>query len=97
MNNSHQFDPFYSVKNPKLMTKEELRQHKKNVKRIKRESFGSTLHYLNYRKGAFAAVVILNLLSAIFMTTSTFLIGYLTDVALGYDQLRIGGDFKVWK
>lgn len=36
MNNSHQFDPFYSVKNPKLMTKEELRQHKKNVKRIKK-------------------------------------------------------------
>lgn len=37
MNNKKYFDPFYSEKNPKDMTKEELRERKKLHAKIKKK------------------------------------------------------------
>ena len=91
MNN---IDPLYTNKKIKDMSPSEKKEYKEKAKKIRRETLGKIIWYLNYRKMVFALIIIFNLFSSIFLSTSTFLLGFVIDYALGFDQLKIGGDFS---
>ena len=95
MNNKKYFDPFYSEKNPKDMTKEELRERKKLHAKIKKETFGELFKYLVHRKVLIFGLIVLAILNGLFFSSSSFIIGIIIDRALGFDQLKIGGNFSL--
>lgn len=92
MHNS--IDPLYSAKKVKDMSPEEKKEYKEKTRKIRKESFKKLIWYINYKKIIFVSIIILNFLSSIFLATSTFLIGFVVDYALGFDQLKAGGTFS---
>lgn len=92
MHNS--IDPLYSAKKVKDMSPTEKKEYKEKTRKIRKESFKKLIWYINYKKIIFVSIVILNFLSSIFLATSTFLIGFVVDYALGFDQLKAGGNFS---
>ena len=92
MDNS--IDPLYSTKKVKDMSPAEKKEYKEKTRKIRKESFKKLIWYINYKKIIFVSIIILNFLSSIFLATSTFLIGFVVDYALGFDQLKAGGTFS---
>lgn len=92
MHNS--IDPLYSAKKVKDMSPAEKKEYKEKTRKIRKESFKKLIWYINYKKIIFVSIIILNFLSSIFLATSTFLIGFVVDYALGFDQLKAGGNFS---
>ena len=92
MHNS--IDPLYSAKKVKDMSPVEKKEYKEKTRKIRKESFKKLIWYINYKKIIFVSIIILNFLSSIFLATSTFLIGFVVDYALGFDQLKAGGIFS---
>lgn len=92
MHNS--IDPLYSAKKVKDMSPTEKKEYKEKTRKIRKESFKKLIWYINYKKIIFVSIIILNFLSSIFLATSTFLIGFVVDYALGFDQLKAGGTFS---
>ena len=92
MHNS--IDPLYSAKKVKDMSSTEKKEYKEKTRKIRKESFKKLIWYINYKKIIFVSIIILNFLSSIFLATSTFLIGFVVDYALGFDQLKAGGTFS---
>ena len=92
MHNS--IDPLYSAKKVKDMSPTEKKEYKEKTRKIRKESFKKLIWYINYKKIIFVSIIILNFLSSIFLATSTFLIGFIVDYALGFDQLKAGGTFS---
>lgn len=92
MHNS--IDPLYSAKKVKDMSPIEKKEYKEKTRKIRKESFKKLIWYINYKKIIFVSIIILNFLSSIFLATSTFLIGFVVDYALGFDQLKAGGTFS---
>lgn len=92
MHNS--IDPLYSAKKVKDMSPVEKKEYKEKTRKIRKESFKKLIWYINYKKIIFVSIIILNFLSSIFLATSTFLIGFVVDYALGFDQLKAGGTFS---
>ena len=92
MHNS--IDPLYSAKKVKDMSPTEKKEYKEKTRKIRKESFKKLIWYINYKKIIFVSIIILNFLSSIFLATSTFLIGFVVDYALGFDQLKAGGNFS---
>ena len=66
----------------------------KKSRKNRKESFKKLIWYINYKKIIFVSIIILNFLSSIFLATSTFLIGFVVDYALGFNQLKVGGTFS---
>ena len=92
MHNS--IDPLYSAKKVKDMSPTEKKEYKEKTRKIRKESFKKLIWYINYKKIIFVSIIILNFLSSIFLATSTFLIGFVVDYALGFNQLKVGGTFS---
>lgn len=92
MHNS--IDPLYSAKKVKDMSPAEKKEYKEKTRKIRKESFKKLIWYINYKKIIFVSIIILNFLSSIFLATSTFLIGFVVDYALGFNQLKVGGTFS---
>ena len=92
MHNS--IDPLYSAKKVKDMSPAEKKEYKEKTRKLRKESFKKLIWYINYKKIIFVSIIILNFLSSIFLATSTFLIGFVVDYALGFDQLKAGGNFS---
>lgn len=92
MHNS--IDPLYSSKKVKDMSPTEKKEYKEKTRKIRKESFKKLIWYINYKKIIFVSIIILNFLSSIFLATSTFLIGFVVDYALGFNQLKVGGTFS---
>lgn len=92
MHNS--IDPLYSAKKVKDMSPAEKKEYKEKTRKIRKESFKKLIWYINYKKIIFVSIIILNFLSSFFLATSTFLIGFVVDYALGFDQLKAGGNFS---
>ena len=92
MHNS--IDPLYSTKKVKDMSPAEKKEYKEKTRKIRKESFKKLIWYINYKKIIFVSIIILNFLSSIFLATSTFLIGFIVDYALGFNQLKVGGTFS---
>lgn len=92
MHNS--IDPLYSAKKVKDMSPTEKKEYKEKSRKIRKESFKKLIWYINYKKIIFVSIIILNFLSSIFLATSTFLIGFVVDYALGFNQLKVGGTFS---
>lgn len=92
MHNS--IDPLYSTKKVKDMSPTEKKEYKEKTRKIRKESFKKLIWYINYKKIIFVSIIILNFLSSIFLATSTFLIGFVVDYALGFNQLKVGGTFS---
>ena len=92
MHNS--IDPLYSAKKVKDMSPTEKKEYKEKTRKIRKESFKKLIWYINYKKIIFVSIIILNFLSSIFLATSTFLIGFVVDYALGFNQLKAGGNFS---
>ena len=92
MHNS--IDPLYSAKKVKDMSPVEKKEYKEKTRKIRKESFKKLIWYINYKKIIFVSIIILNFLSSIFLATSTFLIGFIVDYALGFNQLKVGGTFS---
>lgn len=92
MHNS--LDPLYSAKKVKDMSPTEKKEYKEKTRKIRKESFKKLIWYINYKKIIFVSIIILNFLSSIFLATSTFLIGFVVDYALGFNQLKVGGTFS---
>lgn len=92
MHNS--IDPLYSEKKVKDMSPTEKKEYKEKTRKIRKESFKKLIWYINYKKIIFVSIIILNFLSSIFLATSTFLIGFVVDYALGFNQLKVGGTFS---
>lgn len=92
MHNS--IDPLYSAKKVKDMSPVEKKEYKEKTRKIRKESFKKLIWYINYKKIIFVSIIILNFLSSIFLATSTFLIGFVVDYALGFNQLKVGGTFS---
>lgn len=92
MHNS--IDPLYSAKKVKDMSPSEKKEYKEKTRKIRKESFKKLIWYINYKKIIFVSIIILNFLSSIFLATSTFLIGFIVDYALGFNQLKVGGTFS---
>lgn len=92
MHNS--IDPLYSAKKVKDMSPTEKKEYKEKTRKIRKESFKKLILYINYKKIIFVSIIILNFLSSIFLATSTFLIGFVVDYALGFNQLKVGGTFS---
>ena len=92
MHNS--IDPLYSAKKVKDMSPSEKKEYKEKTRKIRKESFKKLIWYINYKKIIFVSIIILNFLSSIFLATSTFLIGFIVDYALGFNQLKFGGTFS---
>ena len=92
MHNS--IDPLYSAKKVKDMSPTEKKEYKEKTRKIRKESFKKLIWYINYKKIIFVSIIILNFLSSIFLATSTFLIGFVIDYALGFNQLKVGGTFS---
>lgn len=92
MHNS--IDPLYSAKKVKDMSPTEKKEYKEKTRKIRKESFKKLIWYINYKKIIFVSIIIINFLSSIFLATSTFLIGFVVDYALGFDQLKAGGNFS---
>ena len=92
MHNS--IDPLYSAKKVKDMSSTEKKEYKEKTRKIRKESFKELIWYINYKKIIFVSIIILNFLSSIFLATSTFLIGFVVDYALGFNQLKVGGTFS---
>ena len=92
MHNS--IDPLYSAKKVKDMSPTEKKENKEKTRKIRKESFKKLIWYINYKKIIFVSIIILNFLSSIFLATSTFLIGFVVDYALGFNQLKVGGTFS---
>lgn len=70
------------------------KEYKEKIRKIRKESFKKLIWYINYKKIIFVSIIILNFLSSIFLATSTFLIGFVVDYALGFNQLKVGGTFS---
>lgn len=87
-------DPLYSAKKVKDMSPTEKKEYKEKTRKIRKESFKKLIWYINYKKIIFVSIIILNFLSSIFLATSTFLIGFVVDYALGFNQLKVGGTFS---
>ncbi|MDC8963448.1 ABC transporter ATP-binding protein [Metamycoplasma hyosynoviae] len=94
MNKSY-FNPFYSQKNPKEMTPDEKKAFKKKQDEVRKETIKELVKYLSYRRGIMAIVVFLSILNALFSSGSTFILGIIADKLLGFNQLKIGGDFNL--
>lgn len=92
MHNS--INPLYSAKKVKDMSPTEKKEYKEKTRKIRKESFKKLIWYINYKKIIFVSIIILNFLSSIFLATSTFLIGFVVDYALGFNQLKVGGTFS---
>ena len=92
MHNS--IDPLYSAKKVKDMSPTKKKEYKEKSRKIRKESFKKLIWYINYKKIIFVSIIILNFLSSIFLATSTFLIGFVVDYALGFNQLKVGGTFS---
>ena len=92
MHNS--IDPLYSAKKVKDMSPTEKKEYNEKSRKIRKESFKKLIWYINYKKIIFVSIIILNFLSSIFLATSTFLIGFVVDYALGFNQLKVGGTFS---
>lgn len=92
MHNS--IDPLYSAKKVKDMSPTEKKEYKEKSRKIRKESFKKLIWYINYKKIIFVSIIILNFLSSIFLAMSTFLIGFVVDYALGFNQLKVGGTFS---
>lgn len=92
MHNS--IDPLYSAKKVKDMSPTEKKEYKEKTRKIRKESFKKLIWYINYKKIIFVSIIILNFLSSIFLATSTFLIGFVIDYALGFNQLKVRGTFS---
>ncbi len=92
MHNS--IDPLYSSKKVKDMSPTEKKEYKEKTRKIRKESFKKLIWYINYKKIIFVSIIILNFLSSIFLAISTFLIGFVVDYALGFNQLKVGGTFS---
>ncbi|AWX42660.1 ABC-type multidrug/protein/lipid transport system ATPase component [Metamycoplasma cloacale] len=87
----HNLDPFKTDVKLKHMDKKERKMIKKQFAQIKRESLKKMIGYINYRKHVFAWIILLNLLSALLLATSTFALGYITDNFLTLDYLNQPG------
>ncbi|WP_412031508.1 ABC transporter ATP-binding protein [Metamycoplasma buccale] len=85
MNNAIQPENQKKLKN---MTCLERKMYLKEQRQIKKDSFKKMISYLNYRKGIFVGIIILNLIASIFLGASTYLLGYVTDNYLSYEYLN---------
>ncbi|MBN4089226.1 ABC transporter ATP-binding protein/permease [Mycoplasma enhydrae] len=80
------------LENNKKLTKDEAKKQSK----LKWQSFKKLIHYLNYRKGMLFWIITTSILSALCLTISTYLLGYITDEFLNFDFLS-GSNFDELK
>ncbi|AWX69587.1 ABC transporter ATP-binding protein [[Mycoplasma] anseris] len=88
MNN---LDPFKTDVKLKNLPKQERKLLKKKFAAIKKDSLKKMIGYINYRRGIFVSIILLNFIAALLLASSTFALGYITDKFLALDYLNSPG------